>query len=38
VVLHVAYDADDKPLVCEEGVTPSGLWEEIANYPMGDGS
>ncbi|WP_175407394.1 GntR family transcriptional regulator [Streptomyces sp. TRM64462] len=35
VVLHTAYDQDGRPLVCEEGVTPSGLWELIDNYPMG---
>ncbi|MFI0712009.1 UTRA domain-containing protein [Streptomyces inhibens] len=34
VVLHTAYDQDEKPLVCEEGFTPSGLWERIDNYPM----
>ncbi|MBT2489063.1 GntR family transcriptional regulator [Streptomyces sp. ISL-96] len=35
VELHVAYDNEDRPLVVEEGVTPSGLWERTDNYPMG---
>lgn len=38
VDLHVAYDQDEKPLVCEEGVTPSGLWERVDNYPMDTGA
>ncbi len=36
--LHTAYDQDGRALVCEEGVTPSGLWERTDNYPMGTGS
>ncbi|MEU9120177.1 GntR family transcriptional regulator [Streptomyces sp. NPDC048506] len=36
-VLHTAYDEGDRPLVCEEGVTPSELWELVDNYPMGAG-
>jgi GntR family transcriptional regulator len=35
VVLHVAFDRDHRPLVCEEGVTPSHVFEAIDNYPMG---
>ncbi|GAA3378211.1 GntR family transcriptional regulator [Streptomyces sannanensis] len=38
VVLHTAYDQRGVPLVCEEGITPSGLWERAENYPMGEGS
>ncbi|MBT2385344.1 GntR family transcriptional regulator [Streptomyces sp. ISL-11] len=38
VDLHVARDAAGVPLVCEEGVTPSDLWERTANYPMGTAS
>lgn len=34
VVLHVAYDQDRRPLVCEEGVTPSHMFEETDTYPM----
>ncbi|GHI06239.1 transcriptional regulator [Streptomyces cellostaticus] len=34
VVLHTAFDQDHKPLVCEEGVTASGVFEQIDNYPM----
>ncbi|MGP3981983.1 GntR family transcriptional regulator [Streptomyces sp. KR80] len=37
VDLHTAYDQHEKPLVCEEGITPSGLWECIDNYPMSEG-
>ncbi|MFI6288931.1 GntR family transcriptional regulator [Streptomyces sp. NPDC051018] len=37
VVLHTAYDQHGMPLVCEEGVTPSRLWELVDNYPMGTG-
>ncbi|MEU8569553.1 GntR family transcriptional regulator [Streptomyces pathocidini] len=37
VVLHTAYDDAGSPLVCEEGITPSGLWERVDNYPMGMG-
>ncbi|MFE0046108.1 GntR family transcriptional regulator [Streptomyces albireticuli] len=35
VDLHVARDAAGAPLVCEEGVTPSDLWERVENYAMG---
>ncbi|MFJ3904760.1 GntR family transcriptional regulator [Streptomyces sp. NPDC090025] len=35
VVLHTAYDAEDRPLVCEEGVTPEGIWERMDTYSMG---
>lgn len=35
VDLHVARDSSDRPLVCEEGVTPSDLWERVENYAMG---
>ncbi|MFC5723227.1 GntR family transcriptional regulator [Streptomyces gamaensis] len=35
VDLHVAYDETGRALVCEEGVTPSDLWERQDNYPMG---
>lgn len=35
VVLHTAYDHEERPLVCEEGVTPEGTWERTDNYPMG---
>ncbi|MFC0600314.1 GntR family transcriptional regulator [Streptomyces palmae] len=35
VDLHTAYDKEGRPLVCEEGVTPSGLWERVDDYPMG---
>jgi GntR family transcriptional regulator len=34
-VLHVAYDLGHRPLVCEEGVTASHVFEQIDNYPMG---
>lgn len=34
VVLHTAYDDRDEALVCEEGVTPEGLWERMDNYAM----
>ncbi|KAB7852856.1 GntR family transcriptional regulator [Streptomyces mobaraensis] len=37
VDLHVACDAAGNALVCEEGVTPSDLWERVDNYPMGSG-
>ncbi|KIF02958.1 transcriptional regulator [Streptomyces sp. RSD-27] len=37
VVVHTAYDQDGRPLVCEEGVTPSGLWERTDNYAMNHG-
>ncbi|MCC3770897.1 GntR family transcriptional regulator [Streptomyces sp. UNOC14_S4] len=32
--LHVAYDEAGCALVCEEGLTPSDLWERVDNYPM----
>ncbi|MFI5799283.1 GntR family transcriptional regulator [Streptomyces sp. NPDC051677] len=35
VVLHVALDEDRQALVCEEGVTPSHVFEQTDNYPMG---
>ncbi|SEQ70746.1 GntR family transcriptional regulator [Streptomyces sp. yr375] len=35
VVLHVALDDERRPLVCEEGVTPSHVFEQADNYPMG---
>ncbi|MDH2392234.1 GntR family transcriptional regulator [Streptomyces sp. HNM0663] len=38
VDLHTAYDQDDRPLVCEEGVTPSHLWRRTDKYPMGPGT
>ncbi|MBV2354373.1 GntR family transcriptional regulator [Streptomyces sp. J2-1] len=34
VVLHVAYDEQHRPLVCEQGVTPSHVFEETTTYPM----
>ncbi|EKX67902.1 GntR family transcriptional regulator [Streptomyces ipomoeae] len=34
VVLHTAFDKDRQALVCEEGVTPSHVFEQIDNYPM----
>ncbi|MBC9726056.1 UTRA domain-containing protein [Streptomyces sp. TRM68367] len=34
VMLHTAYDQENRPLVCEEGVTPSHVFEQIDNYPM----
>lgn len=34
VVLHTASDAQGRPLVCEEGVTPASLWERTEIYPM----
>ncbi|QFR00028.1 GntR family transcriptional regulator [Streptomyces phaeolivaceus] len=34
VVLHVAFDQDHRPLVCEEGVTASHVFEQVDNYPM----
>jgi GntR family transcriptional regulator len=34
VVLHTALDAQGRPLVCEEGVTPGPLWEQTETYPM----
>lgn len=35
VVLHTASDDAGEVLVCEEGVTPGHLWEQIESYPMG---
>ncbi|MEU8700525.1 GntR family transcriptional regulator [Streptomyces sp. NPDC048680] len=35
VVLHTASDGDGGVLVCEEGVTPAHLWEQVDSYPMG---
>ncbi|GAA3488725.1 hypothetical protein GCM10018987_28080 [Streptomyces cremeus] len=35
VVLHVARDAKNGTLVCEEGVTAAGLWQHEQTYPMG---
>ncbi|MFF7335118.1 GntR family transcriptional regulator [Streptomyces sp. NPDC090306] len=35
VVLHVAFDEQHRPLVCEEGVTASHAFEQVDNYPMG---
>ncbi|WP_416985569.1 GntR family transcriptional regulator [Streptomyces sp. T028] len=35
VVLHVAYDGERRSLVCEEGVTPSRVFEQSDSYPMG---
>lgn len=34
VVLHTAYDQKGRALVCEEGVTPGSLWEQVDTYPM----
>lgn len=34
VLLHTAYDEQGKPLVCEEGVTPSSLFEQVDTYAM----
>jgi DNA-binding GntR family transcriptional regulator len=34
VVLHTAFDQGRKPLVCEEGVTPSHVFEQIDTYSM----
>jgi GntR family transcriptional regulator len=34
VVLHSAYDAEGRALVCEEGVMPGELWELTERYPM----
>jgi GntR family transcriptional regulator len=34
VTLHIAYDHDGRPLVCEEGITPGTLWEHRDAYPM----
>ncbi|MGV9251818.1 GntR family transcriptional regulator [Streptomyces sp. NPDC003697] len=34
VLLHTAKDEQGRPLVCEEGVTPSSLFEQIDTYAM----
>ncbi|MET9557314.1 GntR family transcriptional regulator [Streptomyces sp. NPDC006645] len=34
VVLHTAYDEEQRPLVCEEGVTPAELYEHVETYVM----
>jgi DNA-binding GntR family transcriptional regulator len=34
VVLHTAFDQEGRPLVCEEGVTPGALYEQVDTYPM----
>ncbi|MFD6290928.1 GntR family transcriptional regulator [Streptomyces anthocyanicus] len=34
VVLHTAYDQEGRPLVCEEGVTPSSHYERVETYAM----
>ncbi|OKI84833.1 GntR family transcriptional regulator [Streptomyces sp. CB02414] len=34
VVLHTAFDQERRALVCEEGVTPSHVYEQTDNYPM----
>ncbi|MFJ3637947.1 GntR family transcriptional regulator [Streptomyces sp. NPDC090112] len=34
VVLHVATDHEGGSLVCEEGVTPEGIYERTESYPM----
>ncbi|MFD9832582.1 GntR family transcriptional regulator [[Kitasatospora] papulosa] len=34
VLLHTAYDEQGKPLVCEEGVTPSSFFEQVDTYAM----
>jgi GntR family transcriptional regulator len=34
VVLHTAYDQEGRPLVCEEGVTPSPHYEQVETYAM----
>ncbi|MFI6960777.1 GntR family transcriptional regulator [Streptomyces sp. NPDC050255] len=33
-LLHTAYDEQGKPLVCEEGVTPSSFFEQVDTYAM----
>jgi DNA-binding GntR family transcriptional regulator len=35
ISLHTAYDQAGRPLVCEEGVTGSALWELADDYSMG---
>jgi Transcriptional regulators len=34
VLLHTAHDEEGRPLVCEEGVTPSSLFEQVDTYAM----
>lgn len=34
VVLHTAYDQEGRPLVCEEGATPSAHFEQVDTYTM----
>lgn len=34
VLLHTAQDEQGHPLVCEEGVTPSSLFEQVDTYAM----
>ncbi|KAB1983482.1 GntR family transcriptional regulator [Streptomyces triticiradicis] len=34
VLLHTARDEEGRPLVCEEGVTPSSLFEQVDTYAM----
>ncbi|MET7791786.1 GntR family transcriptional regulator [Streptomyces sp900116325] len=34
VLLHTAHDQEGRPLVCEEGVTPSSLFEQMDTYAM----
>lgn len=34
VVRHTAYDQEGRPLVCEEGVTPEALYEQVDTYAM----
>lgn len=34
VLLHTAHDQAGRPLVCEEGVTPASLFEQVDTYAM----
>lgn len=34
VVLHTAHDQGGRPLVCETGVTPAALFEQVETYAM----
>ncbi|NEB81196.1 GntR family transcriptional regulator [Streptomyces sp. SID14478] len=34
VLLHTAHDQEGRPLVCEEGVTPAALFEQVDTYAM----
>lgn len=34
VLLHTAHDQQGHPLVCEEGVTPASLFEQVDTYAM----